>query len=393
MLNVVETLRQLIQIPSVNPMGRPLDGPIYYEAALTDHLQQIFGRLGVAWERTQVAPRRDNIVARIEGATPLAEGGELLLLEVHQDTVPIDGMTIDPFAAEQRDGRIYGRGACDVKGGMAAMLAAFSRLATDSQAPEQTVVLACSVNEEHGFTGATALAQGWRSGSSQLLPRRPDRIIVAEPTSLQVVAAHKGVVRWKCRTEGRAAHSSRPDRGENAIYKMAPVLQALQRYHREVTPTLASHKLVGRPSLSVGVIAGGVSVNTVPDACVIEIDRRLLPGHDPLAVQQEVISYLEDQGISDCVHEQPFITARGLPDSGNETLAQQVRDTVRRMGIDSEIEGVQYGTDAPALAADGSPAVVFGPGHIEQAHTIDEWIEIEQLEKAAEAYYRLATNQ
>jgi acetylornithine deacetylase len=174
---------------------------------------------------------------------------------------------------------------------------------------------------------------------------------------------------------------------------MAPVLQAFQRYHREVTPTLTSHKLVGRPSLSVGVISGGVSVNTVPDACEIEIDRRLLPGHDPLAVQQEVIAYLQEQGVTDCVHSEPYIMARGLPDSGNAALAQQVRDTVRRMGIDSNIEGVQYGTDAPALAADGSPAVVFGPGHIEQAHTIDEWVEVEQLELAAEAYFRLAMNQ
>ena len=329
-------------------------------------------------------------MARVEGARPLAEGGELLMLEVHQDTVPIDGMTIDPFAAELRDGKIYGRGACDVKGGMAAMLTALSRLANDPQPPEATVILACSVNEEHGFTGATALAAAWRNGTSKLLPRKPDRIIVSEPTSLQVVAAHKGVVRWKCRTEGKAAHSSRPDRGVNAIYKMAPVIAALQRYHVEVTPTLAEHRMVGRPSLNVGVISGGVSVNTVPDACVIEIDRRLLPGHDPLAIQQEVIAYLQEQGVTDCVHEPPFITARGLPEGGNDAWALQVRDCVRRMGVDSEIVGVQYGTDAPALTADGSPAIVFGPGHIEQAHTIDEWIEVEQLELGAEAYYRLA---
>lgn len=390
MLDVVATLRQLIQIPSVNPMGRPLEGPIYYEAALTDHLQLLFTSLGLAWERMPVAPKRDNIIARVEGAVPLDQGGELLLLEVHQDTVPIDGMIVEPFGAELRDGRIYGRGACDVKGGMAAMLAALARLAHDREPPPATVVLACSINEEHGFTGATALAAAWRNGTSKLLPRKPDRIIVSEPTSLQVVAAHKGVVRWKCRTEGRAAHSSRPDRGENAIYKMAPLLQALQRYHLEVTPTLTEHKLVGRPSLSVGVISGGVSVNTVPDACVIEIDRRLLPGNDPLAIQQEVIAYLKQQGVTDCVHEPPFITARGLPDTGNDAWATRVRDSVRRMGIDSEIEGVQYGTDAPALTADGSPTIVFGPGHIDQAHTIDEWIEIEQLEKGAEAYYRLA---
>jgi len=171
---------------------------------------------------------------------------------------------------------------------------------------------------------------------------------------------------------------------------MAPIISALERYHNEVTPTLTAHKLVGKPSLSVGTISGGISVNTVPDHCQIEIDRRLLPGDDPLAVRREVIGYLENQGLTECIHEEPFITAYGLADSGNDSLAIAVRDAARRLGNDSEIEGVQYGTDAPALAADGSPTIVFGPGHIEQAHTVDEWIETDQLLLAADVYYAIA---
>src|SRR5262249_33706533 len=150
-------------------------------------------------------------------------GGRLMLLEAHQDTVPVGGMTIEPFTPTVRDGRLYGRGACDIKGGMAAMLAACARLAKERPAAMPTVVMACTVNEEHGFTGATALVRQWAE-SGGFIPRRPDAAVIAEPTQLQVVVAHKGVVRWRCHTRGRAAHSSQPQMGDNAIFRMARVL-------------------------------------------------------------------------------------------------------------------------------------------------------------------------
>src|SRR5262245_31726983 len=138
-LDPVQTLRELVRIPSVNPMGRAVDGPEFFEHRVTDYLQALFTRLGLRWQRQVVEPKRENIVARLDGAISPEKGGAVLMLEAHQDTVPIDGMTIDPFAAEERDGRLYGRGACDIKGGMSSMLTAVSRLAEERPAGMPTV--------------------------------------------------------------------------------------------------------------------------------------------------------------------------------------------------------------------------------------------------------------
>jgi acetylornithine deacetylase/succinyl-diaminopimelate desuccinylase family protein len=396
-LDPVQTLRELVRIPSVNPMGRAVDGPEFYEHRVTDYLQALFTRLGLRWQRQVVEPKRENIVARLDGATPLdkispAKGGAVLMLEAHQDTVPIDGMTIDPFAAEERDGKLYGRGACDIKGGMSSMLAAVSRLAEERPAGMPTIMIVCTVNEEQGFTGAKAITRLWDAADS-IFPRRPDAAIVAEPTSLDVVVAHKGCVRWECRVRGRAVHSSRPELGDNAIYKMARVLKVLERYQREVAPTLGLHPRCGRPSLSVGTIAGGISVNTVPDECVIRIDRRLLPHEEPAAAMQHVVEYLaHDTSIDFPVeHDPPFLPSRGLPDEHNTTLGERLRSTASEVVPGRSMIGVPYGTDASTFQKAGVPSVVFGPGSIDQAHTCDEWIEVAQLHTAAEILYRFAS--
>lgn len=390
-LDPVQILRDLVRIPSVNPMGRAVDGPEYYEHRVTDYLQTLFTRLNLPWRRQTVEPRRDNIVARLDGAKPPSEGGAVLMLEAHQDTVPIDGMTIDPFAAELRDGRIYGRGACDIKGGMAATLAAVARLAEERPAGMPTILVACTVNEEQGYTGAKAVTQLWTERGG-IFPRPPDAAIVAEPTSLDVVVAHKGCVRWECRVRGRAAHSSRPELGDNAIYKMGRVLAVLERYQREVAPTLGEHPRCGRPSLSVGTIAGGLSVNTVPDECAIKIDRRLLPEEDPQAAMRHVVDYLAHDTTIDfpLEHDDPFLPAGGLPDSDNAHLGERLRATAIEIAPGRSLVGVPYGTDASTFQAAGVPSVVFGPGSIDQAHTADEWIEVAQLEAAAEILYRFA---
>ncbi len=199
--DLVQTLSDLIAIPSVNPMGRPVSGPEYFEARVTDYLQELFDDLGLPWRRQQVEPQRANIVARIDGQVPPHEGGQILLFEAHQDTVPVDGMTIDPWTPTVRDGRIYGRGSCDIKGGMSAMLSAVARLAAERPSGMPTIVMACTVNEEHGYTGALALPELWE-GENPFVARRPDAAVVAEPTDLNVVVAHKGALRWRCRTRG-----------------------------------------------------------------------------------------------------------------------------------------------------------------------------------------------
>lgn len=377
-LDIVPTLRDLIRIASVNPMGRDVDGDIWYEHRLTDHLQKVITGLGLPWQRQTVAPGRDNLIARLDGEGPV------LMLQVHQDTVPVDGMTVDPWGGVLRDGRVYGRGACDVKGGMACLLSVLSQWAEQRPAGIPTIVLAFTVNEEYGFTGAAHLRQLWNRGQSSLLPEPPAAILVAEPTQLNCVVAHKGILRWRCRTRGRAAHSCEPQRGVNAIYAMGRVLAAIEQYDREVIAAFEPHSLVGVPTLNVGRIDGGISINTVPDRCEIEIERRLLPDEEPEPVFREITQYISRQCDRELVveHLPPDLASPGLTDRNNAELAQCLLDSASHLGVPSQRIGVPFGTDACQLAADGVPTVVFGPGSIDQAHTADEWIAVGQLETA-----------
>ncbi|HEY2840190.1 MAG TPA: M20 family metallopeptidase [Pirellulales bacterium] len=393
-LDLVDTLSQLVAIPSVNPMGRAVSGPEYYEYRVTDWLETFFETLGLPWHRTTVEPLRDNIVARFDGDISPADGGKILLLEAHQDTVPVDGMTIEPWSPTVRDGRLYGRGACDIKGGMTAMLGALARLVEERPPNRPTVIMACTVNEEHGYSGAVALTKLWTTaGANPIIPRAPDAAIIAEPTNLDVVVAHKGAVRWRCHTHGRAAHSSQPHLGDNAIYKMARVLQTLERYANEIPPTLGSHPLCGRATLSVGMISGGLSVNTVPARATIEIDRRVIPGEDTQACYEQVIEYVtKNCGLTEGVeHERPYLEGRSLADGPNLQLAERLAAAARPARGKSRAIGVPFGTDAATIAAAGVPSVVFGPGSIEQAHTCDEWLSLEELTLASEALYRFAS--
>ncbi|NLF71395.1 MAG: M20 family metallopeptidase [Candidatus Anammoximicrobium sp.] len=390
-LDVLETLCDLVRLPSVNPMGRDVSGDEYFEYQVTDYLERLFARLGLAWQRQHIEPRRDNIVARLDGDPLPQDGGAVLMFEAHQDTVPVDGMTIPPWTPTLCEGRIYGRGACDIKGGMACMLAALSRLAEERPAGRPTIVMACSVNEEYGFGGAPRIPELWEDGSG-FVPRAPDGVIVAEPTSLDVVVAHKGALRWRCHARGRAAHSSQPQFGDNAIYRMARVLQTLEGYARDVVPTLGQHPLVGLPTLSVGLISGGVSVNTVPDFCSIEIDRRVLPEEDPHEALAHVTSFVARALAHDPLveHETPYLISSGLSDELSRDFAARLSRTICRHGGAGRCVGVPYGTDAPAFSSRGIPTVVFGPGSIQQAHTADEWVAIDQLQTATEILYEFA---
>jgi acetylornithine deacetylase len=253
-----------------------------------------------------------------------------------------------------------------------------------------TIVMACSVNEEYGYGGATAMARRWADGDSPIMPSVPNAVIVAEPTLLDVVVAHKGVVRWRCHTGGKAAHSSMPHLGDNAFYRMARVLLAIEQYAKEEAPNLSEHALVGKPTLSVGLINGGISVNTVPDHCTIEIDRRVLPGEDAMQAYQHVVDFVTEKTLADSLvtHDPPYIASNGLDVGRNAEFAARLGEVARANGGGGRKLGVPYGTDAPAFDEIGAPTVVFGPGSIDQAHTCDEWVAIDQLQKAVEIYYQ-----
>jgi acetylornithine deacetylase ArgE len=375
-------LRDLVALPSVNPMGRPLAGPHIYEHRVTAYLEQFFRSLGVSYERQPVAPQRDNILAWTDGSA-----GGTLIFEAHQDTVPTDNMTIEPFAADIENGRLYGRGACDIKGGMAAMLAAFARLVRDKPKGAARVVMVCTVDEEFTFLGVQRLVQlGLRERFSNLLGA-----VVAEPTQLHIVNSHKGAVRWELATTGRSCHSSRPEQGINAIYRMAAVLPHLERYAEELRASRSDPHL-GPPTLSVGRIDGGTSVNTVPDRCRIEVDRRLLPGEKPATALEHLHEYLRrrvDPPL-EFSFSAPWLSAPPLSAAGSEELVARLGAAIDGVIGSYQVQAVPYGTDAAPLAESGIPAVVFGPGDIARAHTCDEWVPLEEVEQASEILYRLA---
>jgi acetylornithine deacetylase len=385
-MDPLDILKDLVAIPSVNPMGRDAASPELLETRIGDYLENFFHGLGVECQRIEVLPGRANVIARLD--RPGAQ--TTILLDAHQDTVPVDGMTIEPFQPVAKDGRLFGRGACDVKGGMAAILAAFARLTADRPKRAANVVVSCTCDEEFTAQGAKALARLWsdpaRAGS--LLSAPPNVAVVAEPTDLNVIVAHRGAIRWKLKTRGRACHSSRPTEGVNAIYKMGEVLLCLERYADELPRMVKPHPLCGSPTLSVGRIAGGISVNTVPDECLIEIDRRVIPGEDPQAVIPHVTTYLRERLDVDFEMLPPWLDGATLSDKNNGAWADRLLAQVGAVAGPREKQGAWYGTNASRFAATGVPAIVFGPGSIQQAHTADEWIDIVELRQASEIYYR-----
>lgn len=388
-MDPVELLAELVAIPSVSPMGRDVTGPDYLETRLTGYLQGFFSRLGVPYETIEVLPGRSNVIARFD--SPGAR--TTLLLDAHQDTVPVEGMTIPPFTPEIRDGRLYGRGSCDVKGGMAAMLTAFARLVHERPAGAANVIMSCTCDEEATAQGVLDLARLWSDPSrhSALIPQPPDLAIVAEPTGLNIIVAHKGAVRWKIRTRGRACHSSRPAEGVNAIYRMGELLQCLERYADELPRMVPPHPLCGGPTISVGRITGGISVNTVPDECLIELDRRVVPGEDPAGVIPHLETYLRERLDVDFEMLPPWLDGATLSDHNNGRWADRLMARITEVAGPREKQGAWYGTNASRIATTGVPGLVFGPGSIDQAHTIDEWIDIHQLRQAAEIYYRFCS--
>ncbi|MCA9236807.1 MAG: M20/M25/M40 family metallo-hydrolase [Planctomycetales bacterium] len=405
-----EILAKLVSLPSVNPRLTGEGDPDAGESRVTAWLCEYFANQSWRWLTQPVHPGRSNVAAVVPGRPD-----RILLWEAHQDTVAVAGMA-DPFAGDQRDGRLYGRGACDVKGGLAAMLAAAT--AASGLAPVErrpTIVLAATVNEECGFSGIRALASLWDPQQhvdqfapaegplalAELQSLRPQAAIIAEPTDLNVVAAHRGVVRWQARTQGRAAHSSRPENGANAIYAMARVVAAIEQVHGEFAaagqrgcdPVLAD---CGPPTVCVTTISGGVGANTVPDAAVIDIDRRISPGESPTGAYESLVAEIERRAaLGDCriTHDPPWMQSHCLADGPSRAWAERLVAAVRSTGLDSRVVGVPYGTNAATLAAAGVPAAVFGPGSIAQAHTIDEFIELAQLDAAVAALTRIATGE
>jgi acetylornithine deacetylase/succinyl-diaminopimelate desuccinylase-like protein len=360
--NVAELAQALVRIPSVNPDGDPGTTQTG-EQACAEFVCDFLSATGAQSGLREVHPGRPNVV----GCFPGGAGKPRLLLAPHTDTVSVAGMTIDPFGGEIKDGRLYGRGASDTKGPMAAMLWALHECREILPQLTHEIWFAGLMGEEAGQDGAKALAvqEGF------------DFVIVGEPTDFAVVFKHKVDVTARIAARGRAAHSSCPERGENAILKLARGLPVLEE-------KLTSHfariedPVLGHPTFSIGTVKGGTKFNIVPDYAEAVMDFRLLPdqwkdreAEDVLALMRSACPDLEISRIS-----------------GSEALDTDPSHPLigKLVSAGGRTAGAAWFCDAAIFSSRGIAAVAVGPGSIAQAHTEDEFIEVAALDRGVEYF-------
>ncbi|HEX2861059.1 MAG TPA: M20/M25/M40 family metallo-hydrolase [Lacunisphaera sp.] len=364
-------LRELVACPSVHPEG-DAGGAVAGEASAAGWLAPYLRGLGADVTMPLLAAGRPMVVAVFE---PLGKPTATVVLAPHLDTVGVAGMTVPPFQLTRRNGRLYGRGACDTKGPMAALLWAFGQWIRRSARNRGRVrwVLAATAGEEQGSLGAQALV---RAGFSA------DFAVALEPTDLRVVSAAKGVLRVWVETKGKAAHGSRPERGINAIQLLLPFAQAVEI---ELAPTLAArvHPVLGRATVNLGVIQGGGELNIVPEQCRLGLDLRTHPG----CTEAGVLKLLGDLRRRHAPEARLILQRRApafVTDRRNPWAASLRRHA---RGWDH----ADWFCDANVFAAHGIPAVAFGPGNIAQAHTKDEYITEEALAAGGRAFLGFLT--
>jgi len=370
MSRAIKFLRELIALPSVNPAFLPANDPRAGEQRVADFLADTATRFGLDVELHEVSPSRSNLLARLAASR---KARQRILLAPHMDTV--GGESPEIFEPRESDGRLHGRGACDTKGSLAAMLSALIELAAAPRRPGHTeIVFAGLVDEENGQLGSRALvAKGFKA----------DLAIVGEPTRLQVATAHKGDLWLQLETRGKAAHGARPELGRNAVHEMARIVDLLETTYASLLRQ-RRHSLLGNPTVSVGTIGGGSQPNIVPDQCRISIDRRTIPGETAAGVRREIQSLLRRHKLK-----ARLLNIRNAPCPALETnfSLPLVKKFLASTGQTRPI-GVHYFCDAAVLAGGGIPSVVFGPGNIAQAHTADEWISLRQLEQGTRILLR-----
>lgn len=373
--DAIALTRALVRIDSRNPSlvpGAPGEGEI------SRALAAVLRDWGMQVELQEAVPGRHNVIARIG---PAKRGVPTLMFNGHIDVVDVEAMRHAPFDAAERDGRMYGRGSSDMKSGVAAMCAAAVRAAQEGI--DGQVVVAAVVDEEFESIGTrTLVASGVRA----------DAAIVTEPTGLAIDPAHKGFTWIEVVVRGRAAHGSRYEIGVDAIRHAGLLLAELHRFEL-TTLSGRTHPLLGRASLHASTIAGGVGWSTYPDTCTFTVERRTLPGEEPAAAVREVqdacarvahavpgftaqVRHVFSQAPSDVATDAPIVNALG--------------SALRDHGEKVRFEGMSAWTDAALLNAAGIPAILFGPGDIALAHSAEEWVVIEEIERATRVLTTLA---
>ncbi len=366
---VRDWLAELVRVPSVNLNNAQgdRDKP---EQRMAELVEQRLHNLGMTVSRYPLVPGRDNLVAH----WPEQSGRGSFALQAHMDTVGVDRMSIDPFAAAVHDGKMWGRGTCDTKGSMAAFLAALHWAGEQGWTFLDKVYFVAGVAEETGCRGSKALTDAGF---------RVDGIVVGEPTGCQIATAHKGTYWAGLETQGLSCHASLPHLGHNAIYAMS---RAIRFIEDEYVPSLEGqrHALLGHPTLSVGTIEGGTATNIVPASCRAQLDFRILPGQSCEAVRDEFLAGLRNAVPGERfewseIHRQPPVET-----PSDSRWVTNLLDVARTCTSQSHSVGVNYYTDAGSFHSAGIEPVIFGPGDIAQAHTADEFVDLEQLYLAAE---------
>ncbi len=378
MPTTLQLLRDMIAIPSVNPMGAT--GGESAEKGMANFIENVLHGARIDCERQTVSEGRDNVIAIVHATESNVNG---IMLNSHMDTVPVDNMAIRPFDPEIYYGCVWGRGSCDAKASLAAMMSAVIEYANQPHRP-RPAVFAAMVDEEFGFTGSWKLIEKYWPVSA---------CVVGEPTQLKRVIAHKGIVRWRIEVHGLSAHGAEPELGRNAIYLGARVALALEEYAQQLAEK-HSHSLLGHSTLNVGRVAGGHGVNIVPDKCVFELESRLLPGEDGQQAVQNCEQFLRDK-FDDSVltFEAPYLVDPALETAPDAEIVKTLgRVQQEEFGFEGEVAGENYGTDGSKLSRAGIQTVVCGPGNIVHAHTANECVEIKQLELATRMYSRLLAN-
>jgi acetylornithine deacetylase len=358
----IELLRDLVAINSVNPSLVPGGAG---EQQIAEAVAHVLRQAGVDVELQAVRPGRPNVIGVLEGR----RAGPTLVLCGHLDTVGVDGMAA-PFEPVVRDGRLYGRGAEDMKGGLAAIIGAVRALAGRGGPEAGRVIVAGVADEEDASLGAEAFAAAWRG----------DMAVVAEPTGLKIGIAHKGFAWVEVSTAGVAAHGSRPAEGRDAILRMGRFMARLEAHDRALRQR-AGHRWLGPASLHASFIHGGREWSTYPDRCTLRLERRTLPGDAPDEPLLEVTRILESlvQEDEEFAASAEVVFARAPYEiAENDEFVRRVQAAARAAGAGGELCGLSFWADSAVLAQKGTPTVLIGPGGA-GLHGVEEYVRVEEV--------------
>jgi acetylornithine deacetylase len=367
-LYCLDVLASLVRINSINPTLVP-GAP--GEAEIAEYVAGVLAALGLQVERHEPAPGRVSVTGRLRGSG----GGRSLMLNGHYDTVDVVGMA-EPFSASVRGGRLYGRGSFDMKGAVAACIAAARALVESGPELRGDVVVAAVADEEYGSLGTAGLVAAMRV----------DGAVVTEPTALRVCLAHKGYQWIEVETTGRAAHGSRFDLGIDANLRMGRFLARLEALERELRRR-PPHPLVGPPSLHAATLRGGTGLSTYAASCRLEIERRTIPGETEASVKAEIDALLEQLRREDpdlAISARAFFVREPFEVSPTASIVAALEAAAGTvLGAPPARFGDTPWMDAALLSAAGTETVVFGPSGA-GAHAAEEWVELESVYRTAE---------